>query len=85
MSTDAAPIFDAALALPQALRADLAAKLIESLDDETPWAPVGSDFDWDALVTSRSDAIHRGETQLVDGEVVADMLQGVIDRASRKS
>jgi hypothetical protein len=85
MSTNAVPIFDAALALPQALRADLAAKLIESLDDETPWVPVGSDFDWDALITSRSDAIRRGKTQLVDGEVVADMLQGVVDLASRKS
>lgn len=85
MSTDAAPIFDAALGLPQALRADLAAKLIESLDNDAPPAPNRTPDEWDAIIKSRSDAIHRGETKLVDGQEVADVLQEVVDRASRQS
>ena len=84
MSTDAAPIFDAALALPEALRADLAAKLIDSLDDDSPPAPSRSPAEWDAIIKSRSDAIHSGKSELVDGQEVADMLQAIVDRASRK-
>ncbi len=85
MSTDAAPIFDAALGLPQALRADLAAKLIESLDNEAPPTPNRTPDEWEAIIKSRSDAIHRGETKLVDGQEVADMLQAIVDRESRNS
>jgi hypothetical protein len=85
MSTDAAPIFDAALGLPEALRADFAAKLIESLDNDATQAPNRTPDEWDAIIKSRSDAIHRGETRLVDGQEVADMLQEVVDRASRQS
>jgi hypothetical protein len=85
MNTDAAPIFDAALALPQALRADLAAKLLESLDAECPPAIRRTPAEWEAIIKSRSDAIHRGETRLIDGQEVADRLQAIVDRASRKS
>jgi hypothetical protein len=85
MSTDAAPIFDAALALPQALRADLAAKLLESLDEECPPAVDRTPAEWEAIIKARSDAIHRGETQLIDGQDVADRLQAIVDGAHRKS
>jgi hypothetical protein len=81
MSPDAAPIFDAALALPQALRADLAAKLIESLDEESPAAPNRTPVEWEAIIMARSDAIHRGETDLVDGQEVANKLQAIINSA----
>lgn len=84
MSTDSLPIFDAALALPQSLRADLAAKLLESLDDEPP-APDRTPEEWAAVIAARSDALHRGETELIDGQVVVDKLQAIIDRASRKT
>lgn len=85
MSTDAVPIFDAALALPQPLRADLAARLIDSLDDFGPPPDDRSPEDWARIIKERSDAIHRGETVLIDGEAVADKLQAIVDRASAKS
>jgi hypothetical protein len=82
MSTDAAPIFDAALALPQALRADLAAKLIESLDNETPPAPQRSHEEWERIIKERSDALHRGDAELIDGDVAVSMLRAIIDRVA---
>jgi hypothetical protein len=81
MSTDAAPIFDAALALPQALRADLAAKLIESLDEKSP-LPHRSPQEWERIIKERSDAIHRGDTQLIDGDVAVSMLRAIVDRVA---
>ncbi len=85
MTSDAAPIFDAALSLPTALRADLAAKLLESLDDELGPPDDRSPEDWERIIMERSDALHRGETILIDGEVVADKLQAIIDRAGANS
>lgn len=71
MSADVAPLFDAALSLPEGLRAELAAQLIESLDgpssqdDRTP-------DEWAAIIKERSDDFHRGESIPLDaGEVLA--------------
>lgn len=83
MSTNAAPIFDAALALPQSLRADLAAKLLESLDDEPP-APDRTPEEWAEVIAARSDALHAGESDLIDGEEALAMIQAAIDRAASK-
>jgi hypothetical protein len=81
MSTDAAPIFDAALALPPALRADLAAKLIESLDNGAPPAPHRTQ-EWERIIKERSDALHRGDAELIDGDVAVSMLRAIVDRVA---
>jgi len=62
MSTDAAPIFDAALGLPPALCADLAAKLIESLDDDIPPSERCSSDEWLEIINARCEAVDRGES-----------------------
>jgi hypothetical protein len=85
MTTDATPIFDAALGLPQPLRADLAAKLLESLEYELPQPDDRTPDEWLAVIKARSDAVHNGQAELIDGQVVADKLQAIMDRAGRKS
>jgi hypothetical protein len=82
MSTDSAPVFNAALALPLALRADLAAKLIESLDDESPPALHRSPEEWERVIKERSDELHRGDAHLIDGDVAISMLRAIIDRVA---
>jgi hypothetical protein len=82
MSTDAAPIFDAALALPEALRADLAAKLIESLDNDAPPAPNRTPQEWERIIKERSDELHRGDAELIDGDVAVAMLRAIVDRVA---
>jgi hypothetical protein len=82
MTPDAAPIFDAALALPVPLRAHLAAKLIESLEGGD--AELGGASDWLREIESASDELHRGEAELVDGEVALEIVQAAIDRAAAK-
>lgn len=69
MSTDAFPIFDAALNLPVSVRADLAARLIASLDRPASPAP------------TQSAAV--GATALPDAERVrlADMLMDSVKPA----
>jgi len=84
MSIDAAPIFDAALALSHQIRADLAAKLIESLDAESPPAPNRSPEEWVEIINARCEAIDRGEAELIDGEQVIAMLDEIIDRAEQR-
>jgi hypothetical protein len=80
MTTDASAIFTAALALPEPLRADLADRLIESLEES-----IHISDECMAVIMARSDALHRGEATLVDGQVVADWLQGIIDQAGGAS
>jgi hypothetical protein len=80
MSTDALPIFDAALNLSDSLRADLAAHLIASLDAAAPPLPQRSPTEWEATLLERSAAMHRGEATLVDGEEVLRRMRAVIDR-----
>ena len=82
MSTDAAPIFDAALALPQADRADLVAKLLESLHAEVPPMPHRSPDEWERIIRERSDELHRGDAELIDGEVAVSMLRALVDRVA---
>ena len=85
MSTDAAPIFDAALALPQALRADLAAKLIESLDIELDPALDRTPEEWLEIINARCDAVDRNEAELIDGEQAIAMLREIVARAKQSS
>jgi hypothetical protein len=82
MSTDVALIFDAALALTLDLRADLAAKLIESLDEESSPAPHRSPEEWERIIKERSDELHRGDTELIDGDVAISMLRAIVDRVA---
>ena len=82
MSTDAAPIFDAALALPEALRADLVAKLIESLDNEAAPVPHRTPQEWERIIKERSDELHRGDAELIDGDVAISMLRAIVDRVA---
>lgn len=85
MITHSDPIFAAALALPLQQRADLAAKLLESLGDEVGPADDRTPDGWAKIVAERSDAFHRGETVPIDGQIVADKLQAIIDRADADS
>ena len=85
MNANSAPIFAAALALPQSLRADLAAALLQSLDDEHPYVTTGTPDEWLAEVMARSESLHRGEAELIDGQQVADKLQAIVDRAGERS
>jgi hypothetical protein len=85
MAPESASIFDAALALPLAQRGALAAKLIESLEEESPPLPDRTPQEWDAIIKARSDALHRGEAELIDGQEIIDKLDAIIDRAGRKS
>jgi hypothetical protein len=84
MSTNAVPIFDAALALPVQLRADLAAKLLESLDDELGPPDNRSPEDWARIIQEQSDSLHRDDSDLIDGEVALEMIQAAIDRTAAK-
>jgi hypothetical protein len=84
MTTDASAIFTAALALPEPLRADLAAQLMDSLDDSPP-EPNRTPEEWVAIINERCDAIERGNAELIDGEDALAMLDAVIERPGRKS
>lgn len=68
MNSDAMPIFDAALNLPLSLRADLAAQLIASLDGSDLLAPQRTAAEWDDVLRVRSEAMHRGDATMVDGQ-----------------
>jgi hypothetical protein len=85
MITNSDPIFDAALALPVELREELAAKLLESLGEVLGPPDNRTPEDWAGIIMDRSNAIHRGETIPVDGQIVADKLQAIIDRAGAHS
>jgi hypothetical protein len=85
MLTHSDPIFAAALALPVERRKELAAKLIESLDEGYGPPDNRTPEDWARIIMERSDAIHRGETVSIDGQIVADKLQAIIDQAGANS
>lgn len=74
---------DAALGLPLALRADLAAKLIESLDDDIPPSDNCTPDEWVEIINARCEAVDRGEVELIDGEQAIAVLREIVDRAKQ--
>lgn len=80
MTPAAAPIFDAALSLPPPLRADLAAKLIKSLEETG--AAAADSTDWIREIESASDELHAGTADLVDGDEALTIIQAAINRAA---
>jgi hypothetical protein len=84
MTPHAAPIFDAALALPEELRADLAAKLIESLKYNLGPPSDRTSDEWVQIIKARSDSLHRDDDDLIDGETALAMIQAAVDRVVAK-
>ena len=84
MITNPDPLFAAALALPLQQRADLVTKLLESLDNELPPPDDRTPEAWARIVRERSDALHHGDSDLIDGEVALGMIQAAIDRVAAK-
>jgi hypothetical protein len=82
MSTDAAPIFDAALSLPETDRADLAARLLESLQPSATPVSRRSRDEWEQFIKERCDELHREDAVLIDGDVAIAMLRATIDRVA---
>ena len=74
-------VVNAALALPKATRADLVARLLDSLDDAPGQL---SDAQWDAAMLEeagrRLDAVQRGEVAMVSA---SDALAEVRSRLNR--
>jgi hypothetical protein len=70
------PLLAAALALPTEERAEIAARLLESLEDGE--ADPGAEEASDALIDERIAAFDRGEAQLVSGdEALAGIRAGI--------
>jgi len=74
-------LYDEALKLSEPQRAELAAKLLESLDAaEQPAAdPDQVKAAWDAEIARRVAAIKRGDVTLLDGDQVLIELQAELD------
>lgn len=68
--SSAASIFSAALELSPEERAELASKLLESLDEEPDLTPEQWKASWGAELTRRLETHEAGETELVPGDVV---------------
>ena len=80
MSTDVNPVFDAALALPQTLRADLAARLLESLD-RPPGIMSCDDPGFEAEIMRRSQQMRDGTVNPYTAEeTIAAMREAVAKR-----
>jgi putative addiction module component (TIGR02574 family) len=77
MGAEALRIFEQALTLSEAERAELAAKLLASLDE-------GSDPDaeeaWSAEITKRAESVVRGEAKLIAWEDVDGEAANIITR-----
>lgn len=67
MGAEALRILESALALSENERAELAAKLLDSLDEG---ADPDADAAWAAEITKRAESVLRGEAKLVDWEDV---------------
>lgn len=74
MNAKSQEILQAALSLPHADRAEIAASLIHSLDSETD---VDADAAWAEEIRRRIDAIDRGEVQLIPWD---DVMREMGDR-----
>jgi putative addiction module component (TIGR02574 family) len=77
MGAEALRILESALALSENERAELAAKLLDSLDE-------GSDPDaeeaWAAEITKRAEQIRAGEVVGIDADIVHEEVRRIIER-----
>ncbi len=75
-----AKVLEEALVLPAAQRADIARKLLESLDDE----PVDPDADslWANEIEARASAHDRGEVTALDADQVFDRAREYLRRGT---
>ena len=73
MSTVADQLYQATLQLPESDRADLAAKLIDSIDPatDTDWTQA-----WDAEIAKRSDEVNQGKVKTIPWADVRGMMVG---------
>ncbi len=67
MASSAKRLLDEALRLPQDERGELAARLLESLDDDTD-DPAEVQRAWDAEIERRLREVQDGAAELIDGE-----------------
>lgn len=80
MSPDAAPIFDAALALPETLRAELAARLLQSLDDDAPGLCVDAEEFENVLVRRRQEMLDGTVETYSAEDTIAAMREALSER-----
>jgi hypothetical protein len=90
MGSQALRVLEAALALPKEERADLAAKLLASVEAETPEsdADLQGEYDpdpevekaWAEEVTRRAERALRGESKGVPWETVRDEVRATLGR-----
>jgi len=74
MINDLSQVTQSALSMPQSDRAKLASSLIRSLDPKIEDDSGLIAEEWEKVILARSDALHSGEAQLVDGkEVISDL------------
>ena len=73
MSTAADTLYQAALQLPESDRADLAARIIDSIDPATDadWAEA-----WDAEIAKRIDELDQGKVKTIPWADVQRMMLG---------
>jgi putative addiction module component (TIGR02574 family) len=72
MSQTAEQLLEAAMALPEGERAQLASALWESIDNQ---GEVALSLEWQAEIAKRIQAMDAGEVQLLTEEEVNDRLQ----------
>ena len=82
MSTDLSQVVQSALSLPQSDRAKLASALLRSLDSQVDDDPQVIAEEWETVILARSNALHRGEVQFVEGEEVISGLRTVISKSN---
>ncbi|HEY0193826.1 MAG TPA: addiction module protein [Kofleriaceae bacterium] len=81
MSDEARDVFEGALQLPPEQRADLAAQLLRSLDEEEHSLPPDEiERRWLAEITRRADRALRGESVGRDAHAVLDALEAKLRR-----
>jgi putative addiction module component (TIGR02574 family) len=73
MNTQSQELLHSALALPDAERAEIAARLIRSLDTETD---EDVDAAWAGEIQRRLEAINRGEVRLIPWDDVMQDMRG---------
>ena len=77
MSTTAQPVFEMALSLPPASRAELAEMLWSSLPDEPIESPLDADIRaaWLAEANRRMKEVEQGKVELIPGQDVIERLR----------
>lgn len=81
MITDLSQVTQSALSMPQSDRAKLASSLIRSLDPQVDDDSELVAQEWEKEILARSDALHRGEVQFVEGEEVIAELRTLISNS----